>query len=384
MIGAYLSKKKKKKKEERKVNAHTKAGSQQRKQTDTIRFTMHTPKEFLRGPLAEKNDPVKEYILYGGWAPSMIKHYNAGVTKLTFFAQTFKIPRSAILPIDAETLYQFVLWAGPRLPGDPTGEKHAPVKADTIRTYLAGIKAWHLYHDQQYPHEATPRVELILTTAKKLDLLKGAKVQKDPVLVKHLFMLLETLIGGTLEDQTVYTVALVAFWGMARLGEFLKGPKSANFVRVKDVVWDPTGESCVIRIREAKTAAVGEVQEIYLKRQDSLLDPVSALRRLLQCTGSTEDEALFSYVIAGQRRLLTKGRSQAVFSRVWKAKSDNKLTGHSFRVGGASLRWNLGVPLGDIVAIGRWRSKAYKFYIRQYSDDEMKDCCELLSKLRLT
>lgn len=335
--------------------------------------------EFLSGSAVEQYDPIKAYILYGSWAPSTIKHYNAGVAKLVLLAQTFKLPRSAILPIDAETLYQFVWWAGPRLPGDPAEETHTPIKAETIRTYLSGIKAWHRYHDQKYPHDATPRVKLILTTTKKLDLLKGEKIQKDPVLVKHLFMLLETLISGTLEDQMVYTVALVACWGMARLGELLKSPRSTNYVRVKDIVWDPAGESCVIRIREAKTAAVGEIQEIYLKRQESFLDPVSTLRRLIQCTGSTEDDALFSYVMNGKRKTLTKGRSHAIFNRVWKKTSDNKLTGHSFRVGGALLRWNLGVPLSDIVTIGRWRSKAYKFYIRRYTEVEMKECCSLLS-----
>lgn len=90
-------------------------------------------------------------------------------------------------------------------------------------------------------------------------------------------------------------MALIAFWGMARLGELLKAPSSKNRVLVKDVVWEPKDAYLKIRVREAKTAVVGEVQEIHCQRQASLLDPVGALCRLIACTGATEDEDLFSY-----------------------------------------------------------------------------------------
>lgn len=51
---------------------------------------------------------------------------------------------------------------------------------------------------------------------------------KNPVLVEHLFMLLTKLSGGNLEEQVAYAVALVAFWGMARLGELLKTSMNTN------------------------------------------------------------------------------------------------------------------------------------------------------------
>lgn len=235
--------------------------------------------EFLRGqdglPLVD--DPVKAYILKGGWSPATIKHYNAGVTKLLAFALEKRIHRSLLLPIDRRILGLFAVWAGPKMSDDDKYHSVKPIKSSTIRTYLSGMKAWHLYHNFQYPHESNTRVELILTTAAKLELLETPRDAKGPILIRHLLVLLEALAGGSAEDHVEYVVALVAFWGMARLGELLKPPRTTDVVRLKDLVWNPAGRFVKIRIRAAKTAAVGEIQEIHLTSQNSLLDPVSAI-----------------------------------------------------------------------------------------------------------
>lgn len=152
---------------------------------------------------------------------------------------------------------------------------------------MSGIKAWHFFHAFDYPHTATPRIEALLRTATKLELLKAPKTPKSPVLVENLFTLLVKLSTGSLEEQVGYTVALVAFWGMACLGELLKTLAKGNQVKVKDVIWDPQDKYLKIRIREAKTAAAGEVQEIHFQHQPSLLDPVGAVKRLIASTGAT-------------------------------------------------------------------------------------------------
>lgn len=339
--------------------------------------------EFLRGSDgldSTSENRVKRYLLNGSWAPTTLKHYNAGVTKLMAFALDSRIPRSLLLPIDPDVLCDFVVWASPPSPDDDTPQGPAPIKSTTVRTYLSGIKAWHLFHHFEYPHKTTPRVEAILRAAERLELLKHPKEKKNPVLAEHLFQLLEVLSDGSLENQVAYTVALTAFWGMARLGELLKAPSSVNKVFVKDVVWDPKERFLKIRIREAKTAVVGEIQEIHCQHQNSLLDPVGAIKRLITATGATEDDALFSYPSGNKRITLTKARAQKIFKDVW-VRNGSRLTGHSFRVGGASLRWNLGHPLEEIVGVGRWRSKAYKLYIREYDDEELSRTRQLLMEL---
>lgn len=71
---------------------------------------------------------------------------------------------------------------------------------------------------------------------------------------------------------------------------------------------------------------------------------------------------------------LSKSEVMAIYRKVWDASDpDNQLTGHSFRVGGATLRWNDDIPLNDIVKVGRWKSKAYELYLRKYTKEQAKD-----------
>lgn len=72
-------------------------------------------------------------------------------------------------------------------------------------------------------------------------------------------------------------------------------------MRVKDLIWDPNGNYVRIKIRAAKTAAVGEIQEIHCQSQSSLLDPVDAIRQLIKETNATDDDRLFSYPRDGKR-----------------------------------------------------------------------------------
>lgn len=203
-------------------------------------------------------------------------------------------------------------------------------------------------------------------------------------MINHLFGLLECLSDGSLENQVAYTVALVAFWGTARLGELLKPAKCKNQVRMKDLVWGEKMDFLRIKIKEAKTAAIGEIQEVHCQNQRSLLDAVGAVQRLIKDTSATDDDPLFSYPCGDKQITMTKARYQKIFAEVWMGRMKTKLTGHLFRVGGASLRWNLDCPLETIVAVGRWKSKAYKLYIREYSDTELLNTVKLLKELSLS
>lgn len=329
-------------------------------------------------------DAVKAYMLGGEtWTPATLKHYNAGVSKLMSFAAEYNIPRRFLLPIDPEVLCNFAVWEGPKLNQESVTGNNTPIKSNTIRTYLSGIKAWHLFHGLDYPHKETPRVEAVLKAAHKLELRSVPREKKDPVLIRHMFNLVRDLADGELEKQVAYTVALTAFWGMARLGELVKSSCKMDQVRVGDLVWEPKGDYVRIRIRSAKTAAVGEIQEIHCQFQSSLLDPVGAIRRLIHDTKATDDDPLFSYPQGGKRITLTKARCQKLFSEAWSSQEGSKLTGHSFRVGGASLRWNLNNPLGEIVTVGRWKSKAYKLYIREYSEEELLETIRIMEEIRI-
>lgn len=57
------------------------------------------------------------------------------------------------------------------------------------------------------------------------------------------------------------------------------------------------------------------------------------------------------------------------------------LHGHSFRIGGASLRWNLGADREEVKRAGRWASNAYIIYLRKFSEKELKKTYVLLDEI---
>lgn len=94
--------------------------------------------------------------------------------------------------------------------------------------------------------------------------------------------------------------------------------------------------------------------------------------------GTTDKDPLLSYFEGDKQKVLSKARVLKVFHNVWGTATFPKLTGHFFRVGGASLPWKLDHPLEEIVTVGQWKSKAYKLYIQEYSDEVFLDKVQLI------
>jgi hypothetical protein len=97
-----------------------------------------------------------------------------------------------------------------------------------------------------------------------------------------------------------------------------------------------------------------------------------------------EDTSLFGYGYGTRGRFhLTKSVVRRVLSSSWNQLGSPNLTGHLFRVGGASLRYALGVPVEEICRLGRWTSSCYKLYLRPYPEREVVSTLELLRNLEI-
>ncbi|OAV88931.1 hypothetical protein PTTG_06976 [Puccinia triticina 1-1 BBBD Race 1] len=124
-------------------------------------------------------------------------------------------------------------------------------------------------------------------------------------------------------------------------------------------------------IRSAKTASPGKPQLIVLSTQRGVLCPVKAVKRRLAKIG-TARTSLFGYQLDGQRVHLTRRDAVSRIQQAVAAGGHDIVLGHSFRVGGASLRFALGTSTGDICSLGRWSSACYKLYIRPYSAEDTR------------
>lgn len=315
------------------------------------------------------------HLLYG-WRDSTLKSYNGAVKKfLAYWASTSQPP--FVLPASPADIYGFCWWAG-RVNGAATDHD---ISSKTLSNYLSGLKAWHLFHDVVYPHVTAERVAVLLRASARADALVPKTPPKPPIMIEHMMALFIKLADGSERDQAVLDVAICTFWGLARLGEFtydsqIGKPSWLNSVLREDAHVSPGSIS--ISVRGAKTAKAGESQPILLNAQPNCLCPVRAIRRRL-ASALEPDDSLFGYWERGVRVNLTRSAVIRRCKDVWDVEGWTTLSGHSFRVGGASLRNALGINHTDIQTLGRWTSSCYLIYLRTYTEEEIKRTSSIIS-----
>ncbi len=121
-----------------------------------------------------------------------------------------------------------------------------------------------------------------------------------------------------------------------------------------------------LRLRSAKTAKPGEVQDVFLTPQGSLC-ALDALKNLGRVVPASPSDPLFSWRDGhGDIRPMTRSAALECITRILSAGGFGTTFGHSFRIGGAAFYLGQGVS-PEIVRIGgRWKSLAYEAYIRAF------------------
>lgn len=116
---------------------------------------------------------------------------------------------------------------------------------------------------------------------------------------------------------------------------------------------------------------------VRLFEQNSVLDPVRALERLIKKEHPEKigKDILFSVKDDGERQVLSKLRFLKMMEGVWGGGGvkEGGWSGHSFRVGGASLRFNMGWDKEKIMEEGRWKSCAVDVYLKKYTEEEKEE-----------
>ncbi|EFP83172.2 uncharacterized protein PGTG_09125 [Puccinia graminis f. sp. tritici CRL 75-36-700-3] len=330
-----------------------------------------------REPTAQE----RHYLLGYRW--NTLLSYNAAIKKYQSFARDTGKPTFR-LPLTAQDIFDFCCWAGRTAESSTTHE----ISANTLSKYLAGLQMWHVYHNAVYPADSKTKVATFLKSSAYIDAETDKKPKKKPVTIENLVKLTELLIDGDPFQKALLDLSVVAFWGMARLAELTynegSGPlrKTASLLTTDvELVYKERENLAKLTIRGAKTADPGQSQTIYLKELPHMLCPVLAVKRRLAEAGGAET-SLFGYTDHhGERFHLTKPQSTRALSKIWGACGFEGVSGHSFRVGGASIQVALGVPISEIRIRGRWASDAYKLYLRDFTEEEMRKTNKLLARL---
>ena len=105
------------------------------------------------------------------WAPGTIKSYNTGITAYKSFCRSYRIPNSLVFPASEFIICAFVA-------------SHLHLAPNTLKNYLAGIRAWHIKENKDFPTSA--RIWLIVKAPR---LLNSHSIPKKPITVQLLHLL---------------------------------------------------------------------------------------------------------------------------------------------------------------------------------------------------
>ncbi|EHS64312.1 uncharacterized protein PGTG_20924 [Puccinia graminis f. sp. tritici CRL 75-36-700-3] len=320
--------------------------------------------------------------LLSGWKWNTLIGYNAAVKKFIFF-KNLSGDHDFVLPATSKDIEDFCFWAGRNLYLNNSYK----ISASSIRKYLCGIKAWHTFHDTLYPEIADKRIELLLKASAKVDATKPLKPKKPAIMLKHLIWLSNMLFPGGKADKAIMDLAIVAFWGMARIGELTYSKPTGSIesqlsLLTTDarIVNSAIGEKVILTVRNAKTATPGKPQEIVLHSLKNMLCPVLAIKRRLE-EAAGQKTSLFGFFCGDTRKHLTRSIAVNRIQLVLRSGGFDGLLGHSFRVGGASLRFALGTPVDEICVLGRWVLNCYKLYIREYDNSSLLESKKIIEEL---
>ena len=245
----------------------------------------------------------------------------------------------------------------------------------TIKSYLSGIQKSHVACGFDGLDYESPLVKEILVGHKNKHAQGGKKnepTKRLPATLKVLRFLKSRIKTSNLsvhEKITVWAACTVSFYGALRPSEALS--KYENFfdpsftLCKQDVTLCTEGEveSLHLNIKHSKTNKTGidETVIIYATNTDSC--PIRAVKKLLILNKDVPSS--YPFFSADSGKPLSQRRFNSILKDLTKDFiKGGTISGHSFRIGVTSLLAKKGFSDEDLKKVGRWSSRAFKFYIR--------------------
>lgn len=185
-----------------------------------------------------------------------------------------------------------------------------------------------------------------------------------PITLSRLLRAFLQLCSSPYEAWAFRAVSIVLFFGAFRPSEVLSASArdfSGRALQLKDISF--IGGALIITLRYSKTDQRGAGCRVRLgQAKNGSLCPMRTMRTYLYFCPTVQG-SLFCHQDGTP---ITMFQFRALFYRALELLGlDRTRYGlHSFRIGAASMAAVIGLPARDIQRIGRWRSCAFKYYVR--------------------
>ena len=241
----------------------------------------------------------------------------------------------------------------------------------TIKCYLAAVRHLHIEQHRGDPGiSSMPRLELVVKGVKREQAMRIEKSRgRQPIsidILKELYQVWRDKASA--EAEMLWAAASLCFFGFFRSGELtvpsVTSYDAASHLSRSDVSVDSLSDPQTLRIhlKMSKTDPFRTGVDVFVGRTHCPLCPIAAVLAYLTKRGP-QPGPLFRFC-NGQP--LTRGRFVAeVKEALALAGIDNsQYSGHSFRSGAATTAVSRGLGDATIQMLGRWKSDAYRAYIK--------------------
>ena len=313
-----------------------------------------------------------ERYFRSGLAPSTHKSYNSAKRRFLCFCNQAQLNP---LPISETLLCRYVAHLA-----------EEGLTPRTIKAYLSAIRHLQVSMNLSDPKIGEmPRLEQVLKGAKREFAKKNPdKRERLPITPELLLRLKQVWAKDPkkFENVMLWAACCVCYFGFLRSGE-VTVPSEASYdssahLNMADIAIDnaESPSTVKIRIKASKTDQFRKGVDIYLGRTHNPLCPVEALLAYIAKRGK-EQGMLFRFE---DGQLLTKERFVVrVREALSQAGVNAKLySGHSFRIGAATMAGRKGLSSEMIQTLGRWESSAYLLYVR-LPREELSTVCKVIS-----
>jgi hypothetical protein len=285
------------------------------------------------------------------FAKSTVKTYKSQTTAFLKFCLHYNI---VSLPASQDTLCAYLAFLSRSL------------SPSSIKGYMNAVRLLHIEAGFVNPLAQNWEISMIQKGISRL--MGSPPKQKLPMTIPMLLALYGNLVDSP-SDRSFWIACLIAFFGFLRKSTLL--PASSELTLGKYIarsdIQSLTLQSFTVLVRFSKTIQFGQrvLSLPYVFCSDIRLCPVRALFSHIGLSPLSPSRPLFNFVQDGIERHFTNAFFMLRLRNGLRATGfpASEVSCHSFRRGGASLAYEVGLTATDIKQRGDWRSNAFEQYL---------------------
>ena len=249
----------------------------------------------------------------------------------------------------------------------------------TVNVYVAAVGSLHRQAGLPNPTSHNPTLNMVKKGLRRAHTAPPSSTPRQPITTQILADMLQAIKQShklCSHDRLMLTAAFtLAFFGFLRISEFTTPSKAFNsqlHPSAKNIHWSKN--HFTYHLPHSKTDQFFKGHTLYLPRlhNNTKICPYTAMDQYFAKHKHHYDSPLFTFA---NRQPLTR-RSCLYHLRYYLRKAHYQaemFNTHSFRIGAASSAAQAGLSPRTIKHLGRWRSSAYRRYIRSTHLTELRN-----------